>query len=312
QPAGEALPALAGDPANFKVSFATADDLGPAPAVNTATVDWFKETSNVAAKTAETVSGSETIRQVMDFSYPHEAATQTTAYQSVSEAKRLFEDPDNATIGDYQPVGNGQRGRRFVTHDFARPEFLQTVRAPLPTEIGTATHLVLQQLDVATTPTVATIQDKIDQLVADQVLTSEVAAQVRADLILQFFTTPVGQQILAHPEELHREVPFSLLMPAKSLFQDFKEADSQVLVHGIVDGYLQTESGIILFDYKTDHVNMNAVEQSTAKIIDRYSGQVNLYAAALQQMTGKSVTAQYLYLLTTGTLVSVPSKQLKV
>ncbi|KRK38262.1 helicase-exonuclease AddAB subunit AddA [Levilactobacillus parabrevis] len=311
QPAGESLAALAGDPTNFKVSFATANDLGPAPAVNEATVDWFKETSTVAAKTAETVSGSESIRQVMDFSYPHEAATQTTAYQSVSEAKRLFEDPDNATIGEYQPVGNGQRGRRFVTHDFARPEFLQTVRAPLPTEIGTATHLVLQQLDVTTTPTVATIQAKIDQLVADQVLTSEVAAQVRAELILQFFTTPVGQQILAHPAELHREVPFSLLMPAKSLFQDFKEADSQVLVHGIVDGYLQTESGIILFDYKTDHVNTNAVEQSTTKIIDRYSGQVNLYAAALQQMTGQSVTAQYLYLLTTGALVSVPSKQVK-
>ena len=66
------------------------------------------------------------------------------------------------------------------------------------------------------------------------------------------------------------------------------------------------------FDYKTDHVNLNAVEQSTAKIIDRYSGQVNLYAAAIQQMTGQSVTAQYLYLLTTGTLVSVPAKQLKV
>ncbi|WP_407889960.1 helicase-exonuclease AddAB subunit AddA [Levilactobacillus sp. N40-8-2] len=312
QSASEALPALAGDPADFKVTFATANDLGSAPAVNAATVDWFKEASTVAAKTTGNVSGSESIRQVMDFSYPHEAATQTTAYQSVSEAKRLFEDPDNATIGDYQPVGNGQRGRRFVTHDFARPEFLQTVRAPLPTEIGTATHLVLQQLDVTKTPTVATIQAKIEQLVTDRVLTAEVAAQVRADLVLQFFNTPVGQQILAHPTTLQREVPFSLLMPAKSLFQDFKEADSQVLVHGIVDGYLQTESGIILFDYKTDHVNLNAVEQSTAKIIDRYSGQVNLYAAAIQQMTGQSVTAQYLYLLTTGTLVSVPAKQLKV
>src|SRR5699024_3807190 len=164
------------------------------------------------------------VHQIMDFRYPHQAATQTTAYQSVSEAKRLFEDPDNAAIGEYQPVGNGQHGRRYMTHDFARPEFLQTVRAPLPAEIGTAPHLVLQQLDVTVPPTQASIQAVIDRLVADRILTHEVADRVRADLILRFFDTPVGQQILAHPDQVHREVPFSLLMPAKSLFQDFTEA----------------------------------------------------------------------------------------
>lgn len=315
QPVDTALSALAGDPANFSVRFVKAADLGSLTTAQSTTDNWIAANEPQATTDATetpTDIDVDTIHQIMDFSYPHQAATQTTAYQSVSEAKRLFEDPDNATLGEYQPVGNGQRGHRFVTHDFARPAFLQTVRAPLPTEIGTATHLVLQQLDVTVPPTLELIQAVIDRLVADQVLTLAVAQQVRADLILQFFTTPVGEQILAHPDQLHREVPFSLLMPAKSLFQDFKEADSQVLVHGIVDGYLQTSEGITLFDYKTDHVNVDAVEQSTAKIIDRYSGQVNLYAAALQQMTGQPVLAQYLYLLTTGSLVAVPKKTLQV
>ncbi|UIF28755.1 helicase-exonuclease AddAB subunit AddA [Levilactobacillus brevis] len=312
QPMGDALPALAGDPANFEVQFVTTADLGAITTTQEATADWLEANQPATPMTPATDSDVATLHQIMDFQYPHQAATQTTAYQSVSEAKRLFEDPDNAAIGEYQPVGNGQHGNRFVTHDFARPEFLQTVRAPLPTEIGTATHLVLQQLDVTVPPTLTAIQAVIDRLVTNQVLTSAVAQQVRADLILQFFATPLGQQILAHPTQLHREVPFSLLMPAKSLFQDFKEADSQVLVHGIVDGYLQTTAGIILFDYKTDHVNAQAVAQSTAKIVDRYSGQVNLYAAALSQMTGQPVTAQYLYLLTTGNLVAVPARPLKM
>lgn len=304
------LSALAGDPADFKVTFATAADLGTVTTAQTQVEDWVKANQPQAAQVATADIDVDRIDQVMNFSYPHQAATQTTAYQSVSEAKRLFEDPDNATLGEYQPVGNGQHGRRFVTHDFARPEFLQEVRTPLPTEIGTATHLVLQQLDVTVPPTQASIQAVIERLVADQILSAAVAQRIQANLILQFFATPVGAAILAHPDQLHREVPFSLLMPAKSLFQDFQEADSQVLVHGIVDGYLQTPDGIILFDYKTDHVNVQAPDRSIAKIVERYSGQVNLYAAALQQMTGQPVSEQYLYLLATGHLVTVPRKQI--
>lgn len=306
-----ALSALADDPATFSVSFATADELAPTTSVAQAATDWLKTASQAAQQVApETVQG-EDLKAIMDFRYPHQAATVTTAYQSVSEAKRLFEDPDNARIGESQPDQLGQqRGRRFVTHDFARPTFLQTVREPLPTEIGTATHLVLQQLDLSQAPTAERVQALIDRLVADHVLTAEVASQIRVETILRFFTSDLGQQILAHPDQVHREVPFSLLMPAKSLFADFREQESQVLVHGIVDGYLTTADGIILFDYKTDHVATDRQAASVAKLTDKYSGQLNLYAAALGQMTGQPVLAQYLYLLAIGELVPVPKRDL--
>lgn len=301
---------LAGDPAKFKVHFATAADVEPAQQVNEAAVDWLTQTAKSAETVADTVDSAQ-VKHIMDFQYPHQAATVTTAYQSVSEAKRLFEDPDNASIGEYQPDTHGQAGNRFVTHDFARPDFLQTVREPLATEIGTATHLVLQQISVSTEPTTDSIQAVIDGLVTDGVLTSAVAERIQVAAILQFFQSNLGQQILANPADLQREVPFSLLMPAQSLFKDFQETDSQVLVHGIVDGYLRTPEGIILFDYKTDHINSRNLAQSEAKLIDRYGGQVNLYAEALQQMTQQPVIAQYLYLLTAGQLVAVPKQEIQ-
>ncbi|WP_367295851.1 helicase-exonuclease AddAB subunit AddA [Levilactobacillus yonginensis] len=301
---------LAGDPAKFKVHFATAADIEPAQQVNEVAVDWLAKTAKTAETVADTVDSTQ-IKQIMDFQYPHQAATVTTAYQSVSEAKRLFEDPDNTSIGEYQPDEHGQAGHRFVTHDFARPNFLQTVREPLPTEIGTATHLVLQQISVTTEPTTDSVQTVIDGLVTDGILTSEMADRIQVTAILQFFQSDLGQQILTNPEDLRREVPFSLLMPAQSLFKDFQEADSQVLVHGIVDGYLKTSEGIILFDYKTDHVNSRNLAQSEAKLIDRYGGQVNLYAEALQQMTQQPIIAQYLYLLAAGQLVAVPKQELQ-
>ncbi|KJW12758.1 helicase-exonuclease AddAB subunit AddA [Levilactobacillus spicheri] len=306
-----ALGALAGDAADFRVSFATANDLAPTTPVTQAAADWLHQTSEAAQQVTETAVAGDQLKAIMDFQYPHQAATVTTAYQSVSEAKRLFEDPDNARIGESQPTAAGQqRGRRFVTHDFARPEFLQTVREPLPTEIGTATHLVLQQLDVSTAPSEASVQALIDRLVADKVLTAEVAARIQVPTILRFFAGKLGQRILAHPEQLHREVPFSLLMPAKSLFQDFREQDSQVLVHGIIDGYLTTADGILLFDYKTDHVNTDRLAASQEKLVNKYGGQLNLYATALHQMTQQPVLEQYLYLLSVGELVAVPRREL--
>lgn len=303
------LPALAGDPTQFTITFKTASDLQPTTQPTTATPDWLKAASQQAADTA-TPADAQQVTAIMDFQYPHETATMTTAYQSVSEAKRLFEDPDNDSIAEYHPSTTGQLGRRLVTQDFARPDFLQTVRAPLPTEIGTATHLILQQVDVTTPPTLTSLRALVQDLVAQRVLSPAVAQQVQLEHILHFFASALGQRILAHPEELQREVPFSLLMPAQSLFPDFQEGDSQVLVHGIVDGYLTTPEGIWLFDYKTDHVNTDQLAASEKSLIAKYGGQVNLYAAALSRITQQPVIKRDLYLLASGDLVSVPTRDI--
>jgi ATP-dependent exoDNAse (exonuclease V) beta subunit (contains helicase and exonuclease domains) len=68
---------------------------------------------------------------------------------------------------------------------------------------------------------------------------------------------------------------------------------------------------LILFDYKTDHVNSRDQQAGVAKLVDRYAGQVNLYALALQQMTGQPILHQYLYLLEIGKLVAVAPKPLQ-
>ena len=57
------------------------------------------------------------------------------------------------------------------------------------------------------------------------------------------------------PKNLKREVDFSSLLSAKTLFKKFSDPNAKILVHGTIDGYFVTNNGIILFDYKTDHVN---------------------------------------------------------
>lgn len=245
------------------------------------------------------------IDEILAFNYPYQAATQTTAYQAVSEVKRLFDDPDNVELGSYQLLDVDQVGAKQAafTTPLNRPQFLQEQQAPKATEIGTATHLVLQQLPLTAPPTDETIQEVIERLVADNVLDDTVAQQINANHIHQFYQSELGKLVVANEKQTKREVPFSLLIPAQQIFTGFEnDTEQSVLIHGIIDGYAIANDELILFDYKTDHV---AGSDSVEQIVDRYKGQLELYGIALAHVLDRPVTHKYLFLLDNGETVEV-------
>lgn len=155
------------------------------------------------------------------------------------------------------PTVSQRRSRptsRFVTGSLELPQFLQTMQAPTSAEVGSATHLVLEQLDLTKPVNETTVQSTIDGLVANRVLTTNVAKLIAVDTIVAFYQSALGSQILDNPAKVHREVPFSLLIPARQIFDVDEHETGKVLIHGIIDGYLETADGLTLFDYKTDHV----------------------------------------------------------
>lgn len=246
------------------------------------------------------------IKQVLHFNYEHAAATMTTAYQSVSEIKRLFEDPDNFQLGQLEFDPQARQKGRYVSDDFGQPKFMQTTVTPSAAEVGTATHLVLQTLDLWQQPTIEMVEQVIVRLTAGKIITTEVAQRINREQILQFFTTDLGKLILTQPKRLKREVPFSMLLNSNQLFAQLNDPTERILIHGIIDGYLELEDGVCLFDYKTDQINPDNERQiEVEKIVQRYRGQVNLYAQALQQMTNKPVKHKYLYLLAANQLVEI-------
>ncbi|WP_407890892.1 helicase-exonuclease AddAB subunit AddA [Lacticaseibacillus sp. N501-2] len=231
-----------------------------------------------------------------DWQYRFEAATKTTGFQSVTEIKRAQQEDE-----DIQELVSSKRllgGNRFVA-DFAQPQFLSHPQAPSATAIGTATHQVLQKLDWRQ-PSLETIGQTIDALVADQQLDGKVAAKIDQASLWRFTQTDLGQLIQANAAGLHREVAFSLLLPAQAVFAKMAgDADNDVLVHGMIDGYVTTSKGVVLFDYKTDHV------KAAADLLPRYSLQLQLYDEALSAMQPQPVIARYLVALATGDVISV-------
>lgn len=281
---------------NFDLRIATADDL-----------DQWESTHQLRAETkSDTVAKGPNRevpvaewQQTLQFDYPYAAATRTTNYQSVSELKRLYEDPDLAEGRngmDRRLVGDDLTGLRFKTTELPGPAFMQTKDNKVsPAAVGTATHAVMQKAELTNgAPTHEQLQMVVDQLVSDGIIEAPVAEHIRLDQIEQFFTeVELGKMIVANAVTVQREVPFSLLMTADRLYQEFdNDHDERVLIHGIMDGYVQVGDETWLFDYKTDFVGPN--EDASTVLTKRYAGQLRVYAQSLAAM-GKANIRSFIY-----------------
>lgn len=242
------------------------------------------------------------INQILAYRYPHDVATQTTAYQSVTDVKRVFEDPDNREMAqwDYDQQRKVKNRGLYLKNDFTTPRFIQQDdQSPAATEVGTATHLVFQKLPLTNGPiTAETVHDEVERLVKDHLIAPTVAQRINEAGVAAFFSTLVGQQILTNGKDYHREEPFAMIMNGHELFKEVQaQDDERILIHGIIDGYLQTSTGITLVDYKTDHINPQAREVELEKITGRYRGQLELYRQALNMMKPVPVVQMGLYLV---------------
>lgn len=224
---------------------------------------------------------------MLGYQYPNMAATQTAAYQSVSEMKRLFEDPDRKQMVSLTVAENGQLSpaNDLVPENLTLPTFMTDgSQQPSSAAIGTATHLMLQLLDFTVPQTRESLAVLRDQLVANGRMTQPVADLINLEQILHFLATPFAQRVMQHATTLTREATFAMIMPANQIYQGLADS-APVLVHGIIDGYFidHTTQSITLFDYKTDYIRPDRITEDLAKLVQRYRGQLRLYQQALQQ-----------------------------
>ena len=185
------------------------------------------------------------------------------------------------------------QGYRKTSNELAMPRFMQEVKIT-GAEIGSATHKLLQLIDVTQPITPDSLHQLAQRLKENQLLDEKLVSKISYQHILWFFQSALGQRVIQNAQSLKREVPFAMLKEATEIFQDFDEKESHMLVHGVVDGYFIENEQIILFDFKTDYFKNNIEE--TAK--ERYYGQLQLYSQALSQALQLPVSERKLVLLT--------------
>ncbi|WEV40690.1 helicase-exonuclease AddAB subunit AddA [Lactobacillus sp. ESL0681] len=244
---------------------------------------------------------NQTTKALYDFSYPFKDATQTTAYQAVSEIKRAFNDPIETDLANahYVPSNN-----RYLQPIETKPNFLYATKFT-GAEIGTATHLILQYYDYRGVGDEQQLANEIQTLVAEQKLNPQIVSSLQQDQISWFVHSDFAKRFWQFPDKLKREVDFASLLPANSLFANFSDPSAKILVHGTIDGYFIGDNGITLFDYKTDHINQQNLPQVIEQLKQKYAGQLRLYERALNSFAQAKVTHKYLILLDAKKVVEV-------
>ncbi len=242
-----------------------------------------------------------TTKKLYQFDYPFKDASETTAYQAVSEIKKAFNDPIETELENSRLLSSTNR---YLQPIDTKPNFLYQTKFT-GAEIGTATHLILQYYDYTGDGSEKQLDYEIEELIKQKKLNPDIMPSLHKDQIQWFVHSSFAKSFWKNPENLQREVDFSSLISAKNLFKDFSDANAKILVHGTIDGYFVSNDGIILFDYKTDHVNKSYLDKSINLIKEKYTGQLRLYEQAINEFGEEKVIGKYLILLDAKQVVEV-------
>lgn len=255
--------------------------------------DWHEYYSE-ADSPRELKSRVQQMLQTIQEDYQFEAESKTTSYQSVSELKRVLEDPVIEELSQNSLIEEGRRAI-YLSPTLEKPRFMETASASVSgAQRGSALHLLMQKVDFTSDITLDSLEQLLRSLVESNEITPEVAAKVPVTQAYEFFQSSFGQWIVQNSHALVREQAFSYVLEASEFFKSI-QTDDLMMIHGIIDGYVELDDEIVVFDYKTDYV-VDSTE-GIQSIVRKYKDQLNIYADALSISCNKKVTRKVLCLL---------------
>ncbi len=267
---------FAKDNLNFSYRFVGEDQLTREAIGELENKSPLQDSSQADNRQSETIKEAlEMLKEVEVYNTLHRAAIELPSVQTPSQIKKFYE-----PVMDMEGVeitNQTQSPKKQISFDL--PDF-STKEKATGAEIGSATHELMQRIDLSQQPTLASLTETLKQVQTS----TAVRDKINLSKILAFFETPLGQEILANTDHLYREQPFSMLKRDQKSQEDF-------VVRGILDGYLLYDDRIVLFDYKTDRYD------EPSQLIDRYRSQLALYGEALSRAYLIKNIEKYLILL---------------
>ncbi|MCF2701492.1 helicase-exonuclease AddAB subunit AddA [Enterocloster clostridioformis] len=250
------------------------------------------------------------LREVLEYEYPYESDIGLYAMVSVSELKKQSqigrtEDAIGTDSGNLEGIALGElkalTGSRDMTGSGPGEsgEQKKTVSAG-PNRAaprGTAYHAVLEHIHFHEIHGLAEVKPVVDKLLEGGFLDQEAHDFINPKVIWNFLSSPLGKRMAKAQSEgrIHKEQQFIIGIPAREM--GLGDSDELVLIQGIIDAYLEEEDGLVLIDYKTDHVPEGDPKQGAKMLAERYRVQLDYYERALTQLTGKHVKERIIYSL---------------
>ncbi|MCL2421657.1 MAG: PD-(D/E)XK nuclease family protein, partial [Defluviitaleaceae bacterium] len=212
---------------------------------------------------------------------PYKTESTLPSKLAISELKRIYAletSPDSATVFEDESI-------------FEAPAFYKEATGQItPMHMGTILHTVVEHMDIHNDRDTAAITALIAALVDRGLLSQEEEDAVDISKIEGFATSQLADR-MRNARYLYREIPFVIGIPPQAVYADMNIDDSatdDILVHGIIDCYFETQEGdIVLVDFKSD--------ARPETLHQRYATQMKIYRKAIEQATGKPVSESLFY-----------------
>lgn len=254
---------------------------------------------------AEAIMREQAVQERLEWQYRYTQATTYYSKTSVTELKRLMEQDvsanDEIDITAGASSSMAESTHRYQAALLRRPKFMER-QGMNAAERGTVYHSVMQHIPlISKTVDVELVEQTLLHLVKQQVIREEQREVIRPEIISEFFRTDMGQRLLAS-SQVQREIPFSYGLPVGELHPDAAREvrDEIVLIQGVIDCLFEEDNELVLLDFKTD-----AVQGHPSVVADRYRIQIDLYAKAIEAITGKMVKEKVLYFFDGPHLISM-------
>ena len=236
----------------------------------------------VAAVDPDTASYVEAMED-LSYHYPHAAATRLYPKHSVSEIKE--------TAMEAFEEAHARAGREHwqlkVDHSETDPSG-RTQEKPVHyqekagADVGDAYHHALEKYDyLDTSDFMAQLEKKLPEAEYKLVNPKRFQAFLQSPLAARFRKAQAA-------DTLYREQHFMKQVPNDYLFPG-SDTSEPVILQGIIDAFFIEDGEIVLVDYKSDHV------REAETLIGRYQKQLELYAEALEKITGLRVKEKLIY-----------------
>lgn len=234
------------------------------------------------------------IKKLYEYKYPYEKDMELKGKVSVSDIKHMFMkmyDEDTLTDMETEEVKGFENDEKPV------PAFISENEEMTGARRGTVYHRIFELIDYGRFAGLEADKDKSDEIKSQlktlkekEAAPKEYFQTVSIKKIAGFINSHTGKRMIqaAANGVLYREKQFVIGIRADNVKPEYSH-DERVLVQGIVDAYFEEDGEIVIVDYKTDNI------RNIKDLFARYESQLNYYAMALEQITGKRVKEKILY-----------------
>ena len=241
------------------------------------------------------------LKNGLNYLYPYKEDINLYTKMTVSELKRMGQEADDfdglcqPKVPDYltEEQSGTQKEMEDLRGQGENREGIERHRIEEAAKRGSAYHRILELMDFTAVSSREDVQQQLKGLLDSQKISQEGAKKVRQDVIWRFASSPLGRRLVRAQAEgkCRREQQFIMGIPAKEIGAG--DSEEPVLIQGIIDAYLEEEDGLVLIDYKTDHIPQGQEEI----LVKRYRTQMDYYQKALEQIAGKKVKQRIIYSL---------------